>query len=89
MRSIEVFNLNEASKLDARRSAQDVARRLYFLQIGAADDQESELKKVAQKFMDDYYQGTKPYAAAVFDFIHFKLGKTIYDPAVLLGERRQ
>lgn len=88
-RSIEIFNLNETSKLAARRTAQDVARRLYFLQIGAADDQEGELKKVAQKFMDDYYRGTKPYAAAVFDFIHFKLGKTIYDPAMLLGERRQ
>ncbi len=31
----------------------------------------------------------KSYAAAVFDFINFRLGKIRHDPVTLLGERRK
>lgn len=87
--SYKVYNLDEASKLAARRQEQDLARGRYMSLMGSTDDDPSELKKAAQKFMDTYYRGTLPYAAAVFDFIHDRLERTRYDPAALLGERRK
>jgi hypothetical protein len=56
--------------------------------MGATDDDLNELKDAARRFMNQYYRGTLPYAAAVFDFIHDRLENTRYDPEVLLGSRR-
>jgi hypothetical protein len=66
------------------------ARGRYMSVMAVTDDRDDlvELKKAARKFMNEYYQGTKPYAAAVFDFLHHRLERTRYDPAYLLGERR-
>jgi hypothetical protein len=87
--SRKVYNLDEGSKLNARREEQDVARGRYMNLMGATDDDMSELQRAAQKFMDQYFSGTLPYAAAVFDFIHDRLEKTRYDPETLLGGRRK
>jgi hypothetical protein len=87
-KSRKYYNLDEPSKLQARRDEQSAARERYFNRVAATDDV-NELKDIARKFMNEYYCGTKPYAAAVFDFIHFRLEKTRYDPAFLLGERRK
>jgi hypothetical protein len=86
-KSKRFYNLDEPSKLQARREEQSAARERYFTRIAITDDV-NRLKQIAKEFMDEYYSGTKPYAAAVFDFIHFHLEKTRYDPAFLLGERR-
>lgn len=89
-KSIEVFNLNEDTKRDARRTAQDEARRFYALDIvGIRVDKLDDLKRAAESFFNDYYDGPKPYAAAVFDFLHDRFEHTRYDPAALLGERRR
>lgn len=87
--SIKVYHLDEQSKLDARREEQHEARGRYMNLMGATSDDLADLTNAAKKFMDEYYCGTKPYAAAVFDFIHFRLERTRYDPAELLGERRK
>ena len=87
--SRKVYNLDEASKLNARRDEQAIARGRYMALMGTTDDEINELKRAAKKFMDDYFSGPYPYAAAVFDFIHDRLEKTRYDPEALLGERRK
>lgn len=87
-KSKKYYNLDEPSKLQARRDEQSVARERYFTRVAVTDDV-NKLKQIAKEFMDEYYCGTKPYAAAVFDFLHFRLEKTRYDPAFLLGERRK
>ncbi len=89
--SIKVYNLNEESKLAARRDEQSEARERYMSLMAVTKDDNDlvELKKAAQNFMNDYYHGTKPYASAVFDYVHDRLERTRYDPVVLLGERRR
>lgn len=90
--SIKVYNLNERSKVAARRQQQHSARKLYVALLNALDDDDDDLedlKGAAAKFLKNYYEGALPYAAAVWDFLHFRLGQTRYDPEVLLGERRQ
>jgi hypothetical protein len=87
-KSKRFYNLDEPSKLQARRDEQSQARERYFTRIAITSDV-NRLKQIAKEFMDEYYDGTKPYAAAVFDFIHFHLEKTRYDPAYLLPELRR
>lgn len=88
--SIKVYKLNEESKLAARREEQSEARERYMSLMAVTKDDNDlvELKKAAQNFMNEYYHGAKPYASAVFDYVHDRLEGTRYDPAVLLGERR-
>ena len=87
--SRRVYNLDEPSKLNARREEQGIARGRYMNLMAATDDEISELRKAAKKFMDQYFSGTLPYAAAVFDFIHDRLENTRYDPQTLLPEHRK
>lgn len=89
--SIEVYDLNESVKVDARRRMQRKALKRYFTLLAATrDDDENweEARRAAQQLKDEYYRGTEPYAAAVFDYIHDKLKGSAYDPEFLLGERR-
>ena len=88
--SIKVYNLNETTKRTARSQEQHDARGRYMSVLAVTDDNDLvELKKAAQKFMDEYYRGPRPYAAAVFDILHERFERTRYDPAVLLGECRK
>lgn len=86
----KVYDLNETSKRTARSQEQHDARGRYMTILAVMDDNDLvELKKAAQKFMNEYYWGPRPYAAAVFDILHERLERTRYDPAVLLGECRK
>jgi hypothetical protein len=92
--SIRVFDLDEGSKLKERRREQHDARRRYVNLLNALDDDDMgepvKLKEAAREFMRDYYAGERPYAAAVFDYIHYYLGKeSRLDPVRLLGPRRK
>ena len=86
--SRKYFYLDEPSKLQARRDERSAAQERYMNRVARTTDVNT-LKQIAQEFMDEYYSGTKPYAAAVFDYIHFMLEPTRFDPAVLLGPRRK
>lgn len=89
-KSIKVYDLNETSKRTARNQEQNDARKRYTSVLAVTDDDDrAELENAAQKFMNEYYRGTRPYAAAVFDFLHDRFERTRYDPAGLLGECRK
>lgn len=90
--SIKVYDLNHRKKIAARDRAQRDGVKRYFNKLSATNDTKDDLneaRNAAQALKDEYYRGTRPYAVAVFDYIHFQLGGTPYDPEVMLGERRK
>lgn len=88
-KSIEVFDLNEQTKLEARLEEQEEARGRYANKVIAGSNKIEDLRRLAEDFFAEYYQGSKPYAAAVFDYIDEDLEPTRYAPARLLGRERR
>src|SRR5262249_33542437 len=84
--SIDVFALNEKDKVRARSQEQYDGFQRYLSRISAVSGGLTNFKRVAQEVKDEYYSGDRPYAAAVFDSIHFYLEKSPLDPDVLLAE---
>jgi hypothetical protein len=90
--SRKVFDLDETTKLEARRTQQRTARKLYVNLLNSLDNDDVadlvRLREEAERFMQRYYKGPETYAAAVFDYIHWYCARTRLDPVSLLGERR-
>lgn len=87
-----VYNLNHPQKVGRRRLEQRRGLKLYYTKLGGGRDDAdeiSEYRRVAQELKGEYYGGSRPYAVAVFDFIHDRLEDTDVDPDLLLGERRK
>lgn len=86
--SVKVYDLNENGKVKARGDAQKDGRQRYSSVLAVTPDDLRELREAAQKFKDEYYRGRRPYAVAVFDYLHERFENTEYDPDFLLGARR-
>lgn len=90
--SKKIYDLNEPSKVNARRAEQWDGFSRFCLMLAAIrfdDGDFSESKRVAKELEDDYYRGRRPYAVAVFDFIHERFEGSPMDPDKLLGNRRK
>lgn len=86
-----IYNLNQPKKVARRRKEQLRGLRLYQSKLGSVPDDADEIagyRRAARELKDEYYGGSRPYAVAVFDFIHDRLEDTDMDPDALLGERR-
>ncbi len=87
--SIRVYDLNNSSKVKARDQGQREGLRSYFSKLSGTKVDLNEWKKAIQELKDEYYQGERSYAVAVFDYVHQQLEGTDIDPDRLLGERRK
>lgn len=89
--SINVYDLNNQQKIMARGREQRDGLKRYFNLLSVVNDEDEEMeasKTAARALKKEYYEGWRPYAVATFDYIHFKLAGSGYDPDVLLGPRR-
>jgi hypothetical protein len=85
--SITIYNLNEPRRKKARNRAQTDGFRYYKDYVLAAiGNDQSELKEAARTVRNEYFNGERPYAAAVFDFIHHWLENSPLDPELLLSD---
>jgi hypothetical protein len=87
--SIRVYDLNYKTKVKWRNMEQQDGLKNYFIKLAAAKLDLNALQKAASDLREEYHGGARPYAAAVFDFLHDKFEGTDFDPEILLGEAPQ
>jgi hypothetical protein len=87
--SIRVYDLNEASKIRARDRGQREGLQHYFSKLSGATVDKREWVKVVNEIREEYYRGERPYAVAVFDYLHDRFEGTEMDPDVLVKDRRK
>jgi hypothetical protein len=84
--SIRIYNLNDEKTVKARQREQANGFKYYKDEVVAAIPNMDKARDCAFGLQREYYNGERPYAAAVFDFIHFFLDKSLIDPEILLKE---
>ncbi len=84
--SIRTYNLNETNRKKARNREQLNGFRYYKDEVVSAIPDMERARNAAQRVKAEYYKGEKPYAAAVFDFIHMYLDNSPVDPDILTKE---
>ena len=87
--SIRVYNLNETSKVRARDRGQREGLQHYFAKLSGASVDKNVWVKVVEDIRDEYYDGERSYAVAVFDYLHDRLEGTEMDPDELWVGRRK
>lgn len=84
--SIRIYNLNDEKTVKARQREQVNGFKYYKDEVVAAIPNIEKARDCALGLQSEYYNGDRPYAAAVFDFIHFYLDKSVIDPEILLKD---
>ena len=82
--SIDVYDLNEHSKVTLRSQIQETDALAYMTKLTAAAPKPDRMKSVAVEIAEQYFRGSRPYAAAVFDQIRIYTGNGLYSPDELL-----
>lgn len=85
-KSIEIYNLNHEKTVKARQREQANGNRDYSDAVLKALPNMELAKNAARLLKSQYYNGDRPYGAAVFDFIHFFLDNSPLDPEILLKD---
>lgn len=86
--SIEVFHLNEPNKVAERNRVQADGAALYLTKVTAAIPDPVKMKTVAQEISNEYFNGDRPYAAAVFANIEHFTGGSLISPEALLKDAK-
>lgn len=84
--SIDVYDLNERGKVTRRSQTQEIDALAYMTRITAAAPKPDRMKSAAEEIAEEYFRGTRPYAAAVFDQIRIYTGNGAFSPDVLLKD---
>jgi len=85
--SIDVFDLNQRDKVAQRSRIQSDDALNYVTKVSAAIPDKAAMKSVAERIAHEYFQGERPYAAAVFDTIRVFTGDDgLLSPDVLLKD---
>ena len=88
--SIETFALNQEHKIRYRNEAQKSGFLYIMTRVAAEQGSVDSMRAAAEKALKEYFQGEKPYAAAVYDYL-----KTMYAPILvpsldsLLGKKSE
>ncbi len=84
--SIQIYNLNHEKTVKARHREQANGFKYYKDEVVAAIPNMEKARSSALNLKNEYFNGDRPYGAAVFDFIHLYLENSPVDPAILLKE---
>jgi len=84
--SIDVYDLNERKKVTLRSQIQEKDALAYITRITAVAPKQDRMKDAAKEIAEQYFKGSSPYAAAVFDQIRLYTGNGLFSPDVLLKD---